>query len=408
MSSRQFLIVGGDIAGNLGDSAIALALTEAIKRIHREARIAIVANQLRVHGPDVPDLYVAPGPRGMKGLFATAAASDAVICGGGGLFQDDDSLVKMPYWAFRLLTIRPFARRIIGFSIGAGPLRHPLSRFSARIATALLDTVSVRDRLAKEALQSSCSQTVDVIPDPAFMLTAASGQAADKALGAAGIPLDGRPLIGVAVRRYFNAAGGMIPHQLRTRLGFTPRGRSRMAELRARIIGALEAVIAKTGAHVVFLPTYHSPVENDTQICKEFADLLPQGSASILEASDPRLYKAIMGRLRALLAGRMHPAILAAGMGTPSVGLAYNQKFRGTFELMRQKRVIDVAEVAEQDCADQLARLLVQAMYQDDGTRQELKRRTNELAERTRQHLARVLNSQPPPEPAELANRLGQ
>ena len=32
-----------------------------------------------------------------------------------------------------------------------------------------------------------------------------------------------RPLVGVAIRRYFNAGGGLIPHQLRTRLGFAPR-----------------------------------------------------------------------------------------------------------------------------------------------------------------------------------------
>jgi polysaccharide pyruvyl transferase WcaK-like protein len=35
-----------------------------------------------------------------------------------------------------------------------------------------------------------------------------------------------------------------------------------------------------------------------------------------------------------MLAGRMHAAILAAGVGTPVVGLAYNQKFRGFLRLI--------------------------------------------------------------------------
>jgi polysaccharide pyruvyl transferase WcaK-like protein len=46
----------------------------------------------------------------------------------------------------------------------------------------------------------------------------------------------------------------------------------------------------------------------------------------------------------------MHPTILAAAVGTPVVGLAYNQKFFGFFDLIDARdRVLDVVDFVRRE-----------------------------------------------------------
>jgi polysaccharide pyruvyl transferase WcaK-like protein len=61
---------------------------------------------------------------------------------------------------------------------------------------------------------------------------------------------------------------------------------------------------------------------------------MPRPAGRVVRIDDPALYQAVTGELSVVLGGRMHPTILAASMGTPVVGLAYNPKFRGLFELL--------------------------------------------------------------------------
>ena len=130
--AARILILAGDTDGNLGDRAIVTATCQRLRRIDPDAEISLVTSR---PGRDRECLGIVPIARGLRGLpqlIQAARRSDLVICGGGGLFQDDDSLAKMPYWALRLLMLRPFSRRIAGLSIGAGPLRYRVSRMFAR------------------------------------------------------------------------------------------------------------------------------------------------------------------------------------------------------------------------------------------------------------------------------------
>jgi polysaccharide pyruvyl transferase WcaK-like protein len=66
-----------------------------------------------------------------------------------------------------------------------------------------------------------------------------------------------------------------------------------------------------------------------------------------------------------MVGGRMHPAILAAVAGIPVVGVAYNPKFAGVFELlgvpgqwMRVENFVTPGGVGR--CADLIARAMDQ------------------------------------------------
>ena len=286
-----------------------------------------------------------------------------MICGGGGLFQDDDSLLKMPYWAIRLACLRLVTKRIAGLSVGAGPLDHASSRLFARLAVKTLNPCSVRDPLALGVLQPLTRKAVEVVPDPAFMLQGAAENAATQALLDAGVPT-GKDLVGVSLRRWFHARSSLVPRKYAAKLGFgRARGQAMMSAFTKSTAAVLNNLVTHSNAHIVFMPTYNVRHENDAAVCEEIAARLPAGSHSSLCIDDPKLYKAVTGHFSVMLCGRMHPAILAAGQGTPVVGLAYNQKFFGMFSLIgQQARCISMTEFVANDESVRLTAMLREAI----------------------------------------------
>lgn len=388
--AARILILAGDTDGNLGDRAIVTATCQRLRRIDPDAEISLVTSR---PGRDRECLGIVPIARGLRGLsqlIQAARRSDLVICGGGGLFQDDDSLAKMPYWALRLLMLRPFSRRIAGLSIGAGPLRYRVSRMFARLALAMLDSISVRDGEAQSVLQPLTSKPVEVVPDPAFLLEPSPKQDARQLLLDAGVPLDRTPLIGVAVRRCFHTSSNLVPHRYASRMGLRRnRGEKEMELLLMRVASALDRVAAATSAHFVFMPTYRAEYEDDVQVCRALARKLQTGTHSILELDDPALYKSVCGLMSAMLCGRMHTAILAAPEGTPITALAYNPKFHGTFSLIgRSEHCIPIeALVTNADQTDRLARYLLAIIDQPGRFRAA----TDEIRKETADYISQML-----------------
>jgi polysaccharide pyruvyl transferase CsaB len=345
------VILGGDADGNLGDRAILQAMCREILALAPDARITVVSAAPERAVRDYGAAVVAPGWRGLLALCMAAARADLVICGGGGLFQDDDSLVKMPYWAVRAAAMRLLCRRVVGYALGVGPLRAGTSKLAARLAFACMQRVTVRDPEALAIAQTLTMKPVAVVPDPAILLPPADAAVAVAALRDQGVPLDGRPLIGVAVRRWFPSRPRIVPNHIAVRL---PWHRERpdpdAQQLTTLLAQALDQLVQLHDAHVLFLPTYTCSHEADDRISLEIMGKMASRSCQLVTVDDPALYKAITGRLAVLLGGRMHPTILAAAMGTPVVGLAYNQKFFGFFDLIDAgNRVLDVVDFVRRE-----------------------------------------------------------
>jgi polysaccharide pyruvyl transferase WcaK-like protein len=355
---KKVVILAGDTDGNLGDLAIVTATCQQLRRRRPDIHISLLTSHPE---RDSRRLGIAPLRRGLRSFLSLAKSvsqADLVICGGGGLFQDDDSLLKMPYWAFRLIVLRLLTRRIVGFAIGAGPLGHPLSRVACRLALNTLDPITARDGLAEAVLQPLTRRPVEIVPDPAFMLEAAPVSVATRLLVEAGVPLS-KPIVGVAVRRWFHTASNLIPHKYAYRFGYARgRGEASMEKFRVCMTSALREVSAETGAHILFLPTYNVRHEDDAAVCEAIGLQLPPGSCTTLRLDDPALYKTVTGLVSVMLCGRMHPAILAASEGTPVIGLAYNQKFSGMFSLLGQEaRCISMEDFIAANAASVVAML---------------------------------------------------
>ena len=359
----KILLLGGDADHNLGDQAILASMCRALRKLHPGADLAVVsADESRSARYADADI-LRPGPFGLPALCAAAARSDLILVGDGGLFQDDDILIKMPYWAARCLLMRLFCRRIVGYALGVGPLRAVSSRLFARLAFACMEQVTVRDPHAQRVAQTVTSKAVEVVPDPAILIEPASADATRRWLDERGVAANGKPLIGVAVRRWFPPRNRIVPQRVTAKLvpGIASPGRRSGAMIDA-LVTVLEEVIERHDAKIVLLPTYNAGHEGDDRLCLEIQNRLPAGAAKVLHIDDPALYKGVVGHLTLMLGGRMHPTILAAAMATPIVGLAYNPKFHGFFELLDiPDRVMDVEAFVRQGKTSELAELIEQA-----------------------------------------------
>lgn len=369
---RKILILAGDTDSNLGDLAILTAMCERIEEFIPNSRISILTSCPDRDRTRLGILPIARGWHGLAGLFDAARHADLVICGGGGLFQDDDSLIKMPYWALRLFLVRLLSGPVRGLSIGAGPLDHWASRIFARLALQQLDSVSVRDPLAKSVLAPLTQKSVDVVPDPAFLLRAAPESEARAVLRNSGVLTDdAAPLLGVAIRRWFHKHSSLIPYKYASRLGLGKiRGQQEMSTFINLISTTLDDVARRTKAKVVFMPTYNVEHEADIEVCRAVASRMEAKNSTILEIDDPCLYKAVTGQLSAMLCGRMHPAILASAQQTPIVGLAYNPKFIGTFSLLGlESRCMAMDDFVERESSEKLTEMLEAAIREPSQNR---------------------------------------
>lgn len=361
--------MAGDVSGNLGDMAIARSICDHIRSQINGVEIELVAD--RQTGPArFPDArIIAKGIAGLPHRIQAVLGCDLLICGGGGLFQDDDSRIKMPYWSIRILLARILGARVIGYCLGVGPLTHFLSRFFCRLAFSCMDVISVRDPVAAEVAEKLTGKPVLMVPDPALALEPACRPAAENLLRAHNITLDDSPLIGVAVRKWFHRRGSFVPNQVAFRLGLKRTGGGqKLDKMTGVLAGLLDDLIDLHGGHVVFLPTYNVAHEGDDQVCEQIAGKMRSKSKSVIKISDPRLYKAVAGRLSVMLGGRMHPTIFAAAMGSPVVGLAYNPKFLGFFRLIGcPENIMSVDDLVERQQSKRLFDLISVCLQKPPG-----------------------------------------
>jgi polysaccharide pyruvyl transferase WcaK-like protein len=361
---NSILILGGDADGNLGDRAIQQAMCRSIGALHPTCRMTVVSREPERTRRSFGACTIPPGPRGFIALCRAIRRSRLVLVGGGGLFQDDDSLVKMPYWAARVALVRFLGRPVVGYSLGVGPLSSVPGRWAARLAFAMMTQVTVRDRAAEAVARPLSRRAVSILPDPAIALAPAPRRAARACLAAAGVPTDGRPLVGVAVRRWFPPRPRIIPHKIAHRLGLPdPQAGPEGERLLALLAETLDRVVAGEGGHAVFMPSYAVAHEGDDALCRSVLARMRAARGTVLMLDDPALYKACCAELSAFLGGRMHPMILSAGVGTPVVGLAYNPKFRGFLGLIGAEHAcLDVAAFVDGGDPAPLAVLLAEAL----------------------------------------------
>src|SRR5207244_11943334 len=106
-------------------------------------------------------------------------------------------------------------------------------------------------------------------------------------------------------------------------LGVSVRPWPGMDRLLPGLGAALREIACRTGVTPLLLPLQW---DLDQAVCEQLATYLPGASVLRSPGLDPRGWLALVGRLRGLVAMRLHALIFAASCGTPLAGISYDPK----------------------------------------------------------------------------------
>ncbi len=144
-TTKNVLLIGGDVAHNHGDRAIRAAIIGQVRRIRQDTSIVTYT---KFPERDRREFRVDQAVSSMPELLRLArhGAFDAVLWGGGHLLQDDSSKLKCVYWAAVLTALRKLARvPIAGYGLGIGPVDSKWGQFFSRTALRQVDRMIARD-----------------------------------------------------------------------------------------------------------------------------------------------------------------------------------------------------------------------------------------------------------------------
>ncbi len=284
--------------GNAGDEAVLAATLGELRRRMPDAEMVVLSGDPRA----TRDAHQVPAaPRWPLGpLRRTIASADLLLSGGGSLFQDATSTRSLLYYLLTLHFARAAGVPYVIHAQGLGPLRGWWAKRATGSALRRAAAVTLRDepsaQLARELRVPDA--LVSVSADPAFLLEPVAHAEAEALLSEAGAD-PASPLLGMVVREW-PGARDVLPALAR--------------------LGRLAA--QEWDARIVVLP-FELPA--DAEISHELAALLPD-VALVETDAHPRALMAIIGRLSALVAMRLHALIFAAAGAVPAVGLSYDPK----------------------------------------------------------------------------------
>lgn len=287
----KVFIMGFVGAGNTGDEAILAGTLHTLRQ--RGVKEASVFSwnpreTEQVHG--VEALQVLPGVAGIRSFAAALNPGDLLLLGGGSLLQDGERRI-VPFWLSRALAAKARGCTVVFHAQGVGPLTTVLGKSLVRVVVPFAARlVTVRDPASADVMRFARPM---LVADPALALPA--------------LPRVKRQngLVVVALREW-------------------NYGREKEHEL----LWALQKLASERGLKYAFLPM-HRP--DDVEMAEQYAQYC---NGTVLSYSKLHELRQQLAQAEMVIAMRLHAAVLAAGVGTPVVGLSYDPKVAAFFETM--------------------------------------------------------------------------
>lgn len=281
-------------SGNAGDELIHAAMVAALRDRGVDRILAASldpSETTRLHGVE------AIRHTDLLAVGRAIRASDLVVVGGGGLLQDDTSLLSPPYQLHRPAIAAGAAIPMVGIGLGVGTLRPP-SRVLARTVLSRAERLVVRDEPSRQRLVAAGLARVEVGADLVFSTPAP--------------PVPEEPAVAVVLRPTF-APGGLLPGRWRVR---EPQADGRLAVLADQ----LDAVATRHGLRIRLVSM---EPHRDTPHLEELARRL----ATPAELVEPGLDAlAAIGSCRVVVSSRFHGVVAALHAARPVVALGYASK----------------------------------------------------------------------------------
>lgn len=285
----KIVIMGFVGCGNTGDEAIlAGTLGELESQGRTDVEVFSWDPEDTALRHDVITHPVLPGLRGLLDFRSRLQRGDLFLLGGGSLLQDGQRRV-IPFWLFRALAARTRGCRVVFHAQGVGPLATRLGRILTGFLMPLsADLVTLRDPESFAYVPAFLKPRL--VADPALLLPPVF---ADKVPGR----------IVVALRHI-----------------------AEMEDMEKDLAACLAHFAKRNDLDLVYVPFQYP---EDCSISEKMARL--SGGRAVCEPLSLDQMRELLCSAELVVAMRLHSAIIAAGVGTPIVGLTYDPKVSSFF-----------------------------------------------------------------------------
>jgi len=313
------LICGAYGRGNAGDEAILQAILDTMGEIDPLQPLAVMTRKpkdtellhkrVRAIHTFNPIAFMREMRR--RRLF---------ISGGGSLIQDVTSNRSLYFYLGTIWLAKLLGCKVLMYGCGIGHVGKSLNR---RIARAILDRnpdiITLRDPGSLRELQDMGITRPDVrmTADPTLCLSPAGDQAAADLLRSRGLDPDGK-YICFALRAW----KGLSDYGVFTR--------------------AAKYAYEKYGLTAIFLP-FEQPT--DLRPARMACEGLDTPHAILDGITDVELTLALLRRMQAVCAIRLHALVFAAAAGVPFIGISYDVKVQGFMEYAGNPCCCDLQQV---------------------------------------------------------------
>jgi polysaccharide pyruvyl transferase CsaB len=292
---------------NIGDEAILYSMLTLWRKFFPEGEFTVLSS----NPAKTKSLYQVEAANRwrLKEIKQAISGSDLLVSGGGSLLQDVTGLKSLLYYLGVIRLAKYLKKPVFFYAQGIGPVQRVTGRYLVRRVVNQVDLITVRDEESAQALKGMG------VDRPEIYVTA------DPVLGLTSEALKLNEELNFAlVKELFDK---YHLEQSKPTAGFCLRSWPDLKEAQERVFVQAGEVLRGEGWQVVFLP-FHYPA--DLPLAQKLAQSFTPSAAVIKEELTVPQLMAIMSKLKLVVGMRLHALIIAAVMGVPFVGIAYDPK----------------------------------------------------------------------------------
>lgn len=327
---KKVLISGYYGFNNTGDEAILESLSNQFSKSGIEIE-ALSANPLKTQ-----QSYGIKAYRrfNLPDIIKAIKNCDALISGGGSLFQDATSSASFYYYLGIVVIAQMLCKKVLVFSQGIGPLKKDYNR---KVFTKIINKIkmiSVRDEISIKELETLKIYKPEIIvtTDPVFMLESAPEEVGKNILKESGVNFGSKLIVGIAARDWTNNKEAIL-----------------------QIAETADGIIEEFDAQVVLFP-FHYP--EDLDFANGIAEKMRSKPCILKGEYKPSEIMSAIGLMDINIGVRLHALIFSVCMGVPVIGITYDPKIDGFLNTMGLKPICRYDNIQREQIIKEIQRII--------------------------------------------------
>lgn len=343
------ILISAFIGGNnLGDEAIFKSILENIDNDKRVIT-ALSVNKEKTQAFNVDTLHA----RSIRDNINGIRDCDIILIGGGGIIQDQSSVLNFLYYAFQLYIAKRNRKPVILCFVGVGPIKHGLSKWlMKKLVAKNVDYAIVRDEKSEQELlkYGMDAKKVYQAHDPVINFPFEVNELKN-------LYTEEKPYVVVALRRWF-FTNPALPVFLTRRLNKLKLFRKKYDRYMNRLANDLDEYLDKyPHIKLVLVSLYNG---EDDIVNRDLLALMKNKDRVITTEKnlDEMQYLSIVRNSLFIIGMRLHSLILGSVLARPFVALRYSPKVD---EFARKMNLDDLSMHVEEYNSEQLQEILSMA-----------------------------------------------